>query len=201
MGISYLNFKVPHGMALQPHADGTYHILYDSTKIVELRDWTVTLANTLTTQALEYLEQKKKDEQRIIKERTERATRMAFPENRVTALDVQAKRIADSIIPLMGAELIESPTVSDTRTKSIPPKIPLTPSLEPRKIDTVEQGIIIVAGDVSDEDIQTLGFTIVAHESVTNAPSVSKATLSKASLPNGSEYESSNEDRNTLSDA
>lgn len=158
MAVKFFNFRVPHGTAMQPYADGSYNIVYDEKNTVALRDFFANLTNTLTDNATKYLEEQQEKEKRVITERAERAKAAAFPVSKAIGLEKEKRRI-NTHLSMMGNSEVPGGTVLDRPPTLAPPKPSLIPAKANRVVQTIT-GPIEVAPDVSDADIRALGYVL-----------------------------------------
>lgn len=149
-------------MALQMYNDGTWNVLYDEKRIVELRDFFAGLTNTLTETATAYLSQQQADEERLHKERADRARNLAFPVSRAASIEKEKQRV-NNVLPMMGKEPVPEAAVLAKPTSVAPPKKPLVPP-KPNRVVMTDKGPLEVAPDVSDEDIRGLGYTLTQDD-------------------------------------
>lgn len=168
-------------MALQLYADGTYNLVYEVGKTVELRDWFATLTNTLSEQAVLYLQEKKAEEKRRAQERIEQARRAAFPEMHSNAIDKESERIA-APIAMMGLSAVPTAQVLD-RPRTLPPKVALGTFPIAKRVVKTSGGLIEVAADVSDDELTKLGFIIEASPEAPNVQPHLPEVIESVSTP------------------
>ena len=137
----HIDLKIPPGMALQLHADGIHRIMLANRDIVKLHDWAVDLTKSLKGEALKHIELEKQEEERKKAERQERIKRV--PVDQVSILAREEKRI----------EANEHNHLNHT-------PIPLTEPLPDRTIKTKSGEVLEVKGDVSDDDLNSMGIEI-----------------------------------------
>lgn len=150
----YQDLNVPPGMAIQMFQGGFYKILYAAKDVVKLRDWAAELVNSLTLEAKQYLEAEKSQKKREQLQREKKIKMIANP-NATPELDDHLDRM-NAHVPI---------------EKMSP--VSLTEPLPPRKLNT-NQGLMEVAGDVSDADLELLGIQILPmpEEQQTDTPTV-----------------------------
>lgn len=149
---------MPHGVAMQPYADGSYNIVYDEKNSVPLRDFFAGLTNTLTEAAVKYLDEQAIRERQLVQERAERAKVAAFPISKQVGLEKEKRRV-NTQIAMMGTEEQPAGRVLDKVPSIIPPSNPLVVS-KPNRVVSTMTGPIEVAPDVSDADIRALGYVL-----------------------------------------
>lgn len=137
-------------MTIQLHADGIYRFLLDEKDLVNLRDWAATLTNSLTKDTLEYLERRKVEEKQKAEERQLRVKRI--PLDRTDELIKTEKRISAESFEALAPTLPPEPT----------PK-PLV-EYPPNRIVNTNQGKLEVAFDVTDKELNEMGYLIVSSD-------------------------------------
>jgi hypothetical protein len=142
----YHELKLPPGMALQLFSGANYQILYAEKDIVKLRDWAADLTNELTQLAVNHLDAERREKLREKAERTEKIKMLQQDTD---------PRIDKELARLNGAEFARMALK------------PLTAELPPRIVNT-DQGRLEVAGDVSDDHIREMGYTIIPENTEAN---------------------------------
>lgn len=145
-------------MALQPYTDGSYNILYDEKRIVELRDWAAVLANTLSDKAVAYLDSEKEKTAQKKREKIEKAKRKEI--DPTVKLEKEVQRLGGKKLEMMGDADIAPPTIANSLPKKKKVTKPLVPQIKPRTVQT-DRGPMTIAGDVSDDEVRAMGFNII----------------------------------------
>ena len=150
---THVELKLPPGMVIQLHADGIHRILLAQADIVKCRDFIATLANELTDRSLQYLRDLEVQEEQKKIERQEKIKRV--PLDLTPALKKEQVRVGTEKFETI-SHLVPEPTIEPE-----PEPLPLIAVLPKRTVMTTT-GEIEVDGDVTDDELNKLGFKIIS---------------------------------------